>query len=206
MSDVAWYSQLFENESGGGVLLALPYEAIGSWAGGGEKYDSVVDEIDQFLCRPLGRSVGLFVTDETGVNEAHWMRFKDRPGVMLVVWVEWADPSRSSLPEDMKRVADVWASGEDPRQPWLENRLRSDDIDWDLEEPIMSLASGVLLFGHAERRPLKARFAKPNAVATSDHLVPVGVTPGKYVMETTFINELPDGAHCCLVCRWTPVD
>src|SRR5262245_3599404 len=39
MSNQTWYSQLFENSFDGGVLLALPYDALGHWDGTGDDYE-----------------------------------------------------------------------------------------------------------------------------------------------------------------------
>jgi hypothetical protein len=133
------------------------------------------------------------------------MRFDDRPGVLLVVWGAWEDPRRPTLPEDLKAVARAWARRDDPRQRWLEQHLRQTGLGWQRHEQVQSLASGVLLLMHAEGLPLKARFAKPQAVAKCGQVVPVGVAPGDYRVQTAVINELPEGAHYCLVCRWVPV-
>lgn len=206
MTQKAWYSQLFENSSGGGVLLALPYERLSDWKGEGDDYDDLIEEVDQFLLHPLGTGSGLFVTDEDGVHEAHWMRFEQDPGVTLVIWSEWVDPARPTVPDDWTAVARAWSRGEDPRQAWLEEQLARDGLDWERLDPPQEIRSGVLFLLHAEQRPLKARFAKPRAVASDGQCVPVGLAPGRYQIETLVLNELPEGGHFCLVCRWTPAD
>jgi hypothetical protein len=202
MAANVWFSQLFENSYDGGVLVALPYEALADWPGAGDDYDEVVDEVGQFLCRPVGKSVGLFVSEDEGVHEAHWMRFDDESGVILVVWIAWDDPSRPTLPEDMKQVALAWQRGDDPRQTWIAERLRRDDLIWQQQELVQSIPGGVLLLLHAEDCPMKARFAKPRSVAKCGELVSFGISPGDYRL----ICELPNGAHMCLVCRWTAVN
>jgi hypothetical protein len=205
MASGAWYSQLFENTYEGGVLLALPYEALPDWDGTGDVYEEVVEEIDQFLWRPVGPTAGLFVTDEDGVQEAHWMRFDDRPELDLVAWSAWKDPGRPTLPEDTNKVARAWERRKDPRQGWLERRLRQNDLAWQGHDWTLSLASGILLLLHAEGRTARARLAKPHALARCGEVVPAGVAPGDYRVETLVINELPEGAQFCLVCRWVPV-
>jgi hypothetical protein len=209
MSQSVWYSPLFDNTSDGGVLAVMPYEAIGDWKGADdedETYEEITDEIDQVLIHPLRQNVGLFLSDDDGFHEAYWMRIPNRPGITLAVWIEWNDPHRPSMPEDTKQVAQAWQKREDPRQAWLEKRLSQDDIKWERHDSLQSVESGVLLFFHAEENPLKLRVAKPRGVAKCGQYVPVGIPPGKYRIETTFINELPDGTNCCLVARWLPVD
>src|SRR5262245_9619445 len=66
MSNRTWYSQLFANSFDGGVLLALPHDALGHWDGTGDDYDDVIEQEDQFLFRPLGPSLGLFIGDMDG--------------------------------------------------------------------------------------------------------------------------------------------
>jgi hypothetical protein len=121
-----------------------------------------------------------------------------------VVWIAWDDPSRPSLPEDKKQIARAWNRREDPRQGWLEAQLRRGELNWDQHEA-MTVASGVLLLMRAEGNAAKSRFAKPRNIAQCGQTVPVGIAPGSYRVETTMINELPEGAHCCLIARWLPV-
>ncbi len=85
MASTNWYSQLFENESGGGVLLALPYEGLADWVGAGDDYEDVTADADTSLVRPIGKTFGLFVGDAEGIHEAHWVRTPDQTGVTLVV-------------------------------------------------------------------------------------------------------------------------
>ena len=202
----AWFSQLFENTGGGGVLMALPFEALADWSGDGDDYDQVT-EGELFLLRPIGPTHGLFVGDMEGdgILEAHWMRFNDEPGVTLVVWSAWPDPSRPTYPEDMRKVAKAWNGRNDPRQPWLETRLRRADLDWKPLAPAVDVAGGVLLLLHAEGPAIKKRFANPRAVAKDTHVVPVGVAPGTYRIETLKICEHPEGDHFCVACRWQRV-
>jgi hypothetical protein len=128
MARGAWYSQLFENASGGGVLLALPYEGLADWDGTGEEYDEVIVEEESFLLRPIGKTFGLFIGDVEGIHEAHWMRRAGQPGLLLVVWSQWHDPQRPTLPEDWNAVARAWRQHKDPRQAWLEQRLQRSDL------------------------------------------------------------------------------
>lgn len=212
MSDRAWFSQLFDIDSGGGYLAALPYEAMAHWKAGGD-YDELTEETEQFLLRPLGPTAGLFVGDfdGEGFHEAHWMRQRDEPGVTLVVWSAWDDPNRKTLPEDWKKVASAWRAHADPRQVWLEGRLQKSGLRWQ-RLGVQTLASGVLLLMHAEWPALKTRLARPRSIARSDtggatprgDAVPVGVRPGDYVIETLEIDELPEGRNLCAVCRWLP--
>ena len=202
----AWFSQLFDNTGGGGVLAALPFEALGDWSGDGDEYDEVT-EGELFLLRPVGPTHGLFVGDMNGdgIMEAHWMRLDDEPGMTLVVWSAWPDPARPTYPEDLRKVARAWSRREDPRQPWLEATLRRSDLAWKPLAGVMAVAGGVLLLLHAEGPALKKRFAKPRAVAGDTHTVPAGVAPGAYLIETLEICELPEGDHFCVACRWVPV-
>jgi len=205
MTAKPWYSQLFENGLNGGVLLAIAYESLASW-GDEDDYDEMIDEVDQFLLRELGPSHGLFVGDDDGVHEAHWLRLPGQQGATLVVWSAWHDPARPSLPENAKEVAKAWERGQDPRQAWLEQQLQRTDLVWTRQEPAQHLASGVLLLMHAEGSPLKARFAKPRAIAKCGQCVPLGLPPGDYAIETTEICELPDGENFCLLARWVAIE
>lgn len=207
MHSPVWYSQLFENTYNGGMLLVLPYEAVADWDGSGDDYEEVIAEEDQFLFRPLGATCGLFVgdMDGEGIHEAHWLRLEDHSGPVLVVWSSWDDPNRKYSPEDLKQVGWAWEKRQDPRQSWLEQRLRQQDLVWQRHEPVMLVASGVLLLLHAEGITHKARLARPRTVACCGQIVPVGMTPGEYQIETVIIDELPDGAHLCAVCRWVRV-
>lgn len=204
MSGGAWYSQLFENSFGGGVLLALPYEGLASWDGTGDDYQEVIAEEETFLLRPVGRTLGLFVGDDEGVQEAHWMRLAGQPGIILVVWSQWHDPHRATLPEKWKEVARAWNRGRDPRQPWLEQQIPQANLRWTRQEPQMAIAGGVLLLMHGEGQAWKARLARPRSVARCGQFVPVGIAPGSYQVETTMIDELPEGRHLCFAARWIP--
>jgi hypothetical protein len=115
------FSPLLLN-GGGEVLLPLPYEALGYWKPS-KHYEALLDCcLDLVQMEPLGASTGVVVNDMDGdgILEAHWLRLRDQPGVILVVWSEWADPARKYCPEDLTKVARAWLAGEDPRQAWLQ--------------------------------------------------------------------------------------
>lgn len=202
-----WYSPLFYLSSGGGMLLALPYECLGDWNVSEDDYEELADEVEgNFLLRPAGKGQGLLVNEDEGLNEAHWMRLPGQTGVTLVAWSEWADPSRPNLPEDLKLLARTWERGNDPRQRWLVERLSRGDSNWERLAQPQDLASGVLVLSCAEGRPAKSRLAKPRTVADASQLIPVGLSPGQYQIETTVIDELPEGEHLVLLARWVPVE
>ncbi|CAN5125491.1 hypothetical protein BH10PLA2_BH10PLA2_15200 [soil metagenome] len=205
MPHVAWFSQLFENTSGGGVLLALPFECLADWDGTGDDYETVTQDIDQFLLHPLRHNFGLFINEDDGIHEAHWFRLPGREELYLAVWSAWPDPSRPTQPNDMKLLAKNWEQRKDPRQSWLPDQLSRTDHPWERLEPPLHVDSGVLLLLHGEGLPVKARFAKPRAIAQHGQVVPVGLAPGRYQIETVVLNELPDGEHLCLVCRWVAI-
>jgi hypothetical protein len=203
MATKCWYSPLFENESGGGAMLALPYELLGDWKAE-DDYDEVIDDLDQFCVQPIGNGAGVFVSDDDGIHEAHWMRPSD--GLLyLVVWSAWDDPDRPSLPENAKEVARRWARHEDPRQTWLEGKLAEGRLEWEVQETTQTLSSGVLFLLYGEDAASKARLARPRALAGTGQTIPVGLAPGKYQIETATVCELPDGDQFCLLCRWRPV-
>jgi hypothetical protein len=201
-----WFSPLFENTHNGGVLLTIPYDALADWDGTGEDYEEVIEEEFQFQFRPIGPTLGLFIGDfdGEGIHEAHWMRFVGDAGVMLVVWSSWDDAARRSLPEDKKRVGRAWREALDPRQAWLAERLRRTDLVWEQYPNMQAIPSGILLLMHAEGVARKARLASPRHVAKCGQAVPIGLLPGEYRVETLVIDELPDGANLCAVCRWIP--
>lgn len=207
MTAAAWYSQLFYVSSGGGMLLVLAYDDLGDWNVVGEAYEDLATEVEeQFLLHPVGRGHGLVLGEDDGLNEAHWLRLAGQTGVTLVAWSAWADPAQPNVTEDLKQLARRWNRGEDPRQRWLEERLSRNDLKWQRLEPPQHIASGVLLLAYAEGRLTRSRLARPRAVAEVGQVVPVGLAPGHYHIETSVINELPDGEHLVLLARWVPVD
>jgi hypothetical protein len=201
----AWYSQLFDNDGGGGVFLALPYDGFADWRAG-DDYEEAIEVPDECHFRPVGPTHGLIVgdLDGDGVHEVHWMRFEGQPGVTLVVWSSWDDPARPTIPEDMKKVGRAWERREDPRQAWLEERLARDGLGWQRLAQAQAVASGVLLLMHAEWPASKTRLARPGAIAKCGQAVPVGVAPGAYWVETVIVNEMPEGEHLCALYRWVP--
>jgi hypothetical protein len=208
MSRNVWYSQLFDS-GGDGVMLVLPYEALAHWGGSDdENYDAVIDQCSLFHFEPLGTTYGFFVGDfdGEGVIQSHWMRLDDSPDLMLVAWSTWSDPDRPGVNEFANRAARDWIRREDPRQQWLEKRLRQHDLEWQQHDQVQVVDSGILLLLHAEGPARKARFAKPDALAKCGQVVPAGLSPGRYFIETKEIEELPDGDHLCALCRWIPVD
>jgi hypothetical protein len=70
---------------------------------------------------------------------------------------------------------------------------------------VLPLASGVLLLVHGEGSALQARLAKPRSIAHSGQVVPAGIAPGNYQVETAIVNELPHGRHLCVLAKWVPV-
>ena len=204
MSGVARFSQLFLNESGGGVLLALPYEGLPDWDGTGDDYAEVIAEEEPFLVRPVGPTFGLFVGDAEGIHEAHWMWLSGQPGVILVVWSAWHDPRRTTLPENLEEVARAWEKGMDPRQAWLEEHIEDGGLTWTRHDELVPIASGVLVLLHGEEQAAMARLAKLRSIAKNGELVPADVAPGEYHVETAVIDELPDGRNLCFLARWAP--
>jgi hypothetical protein len=208
MSNRVWYSQLFDCD-GAGVMLALPYEALGAWAGADDQdYDEVLDQCVVVHFQPFGSTFGVFVGDfdGEGVHESHWMRHGDPSCLHLVVWSSWSDPNRKYLPEDKKKIALTWKRRVDPCQHWLSERLRQPGLAWRRHDQVQTLPSGVLLLLHNQSPARKARFARPHAIATCGQVVPVGLAPGPYFVETLEIDELPERDHLCALCRWIPAD
>jgi hypothetical protein len=205
MSKRAWYSQLFDNDGGGGVLFALPYDGFADWRAG-DDYEEVIDVPEECHFRPVGSTLGLILgdLDGEGVGEAHWMRLEGQSGVTLVLWSSWDDPARPTIPEDMKKVHRAWQRHADPRQPWLEERLGRDGLDWQRLDQTQDVPSGVLLLMHAEWPASKTKLARPNGVAKCGQAVPVGLAPGPYWVETVIVNEQPEGTQACALYRWSP--
>lgn len=207
MTAGAWFGPLFSLEAGGGMLLALSYDDVGDWNMTGEDYEELAAEVEEnFLVCRVGRGHGLVLGEDDGLNEAHWMRLVGQDGVTLVAWSSWADPTRRDLPEDVKELARTWERGDDPRQRWLVERMSSDAIEWQRQEPPQNVCSGVLVMGFAEGRLVKSRLARPRTVADAGQVIPVGMRPGWYHLETAVINELPEGEHLVLLARWEPVE
>jgi hypothetical protein len=206
MPAIAWYGPLFYLGSGGGLLLALRYDDLGDWNVTEDDYDDLAEEVEgNFLLRPAGRGHALVLGEDDGLNEAHWMRLAGQVGVTLVAWSEWADPMSSGLPQDLKQLARRWDRGEDPRQPWLVEQMSRGDLAWERLGPPQDLDSGVLCLSYAEGRPSRSRLARPRAVADAGQIIPVGVAPGRYQIETAVVDELPEGEHYVLLARWVPV-
>lgn len=192
---------------GGGVLVALPYEAIGEWKPG-EAYEELLDRcVEPFAqLEPFGSATGVVVNDMdgNGLMEAHWMRLHEAPEPILVAWSEWADPARQYYPENLTKIARAWREGNDPRQPWLKQQVQAGKHVWQRLEGTQTISSGVLVLAHPEWPTSGARFAHPQRVARCGQLIPWGLTPGEYEVEILVINELTTGDHFCLLCRWLP--
>jgi hypothetical protein len=199
-----WFSPLLYIDHGGGAMLMLPYESCANWRGSGDDYEDMIDSCDGFMSVVIKPEVGLLITSDEGINEAHWMRVAGDAGLTAVVWIEWNDPARPSMPEDVKAVAQRWEKRLDPRQAWLESKLSDGTVAWERHGGALKTDSGVLMLMHAEGRAAKAKLAKPRAVAGCGQFLPAAVAPGSYFIETATVNELPDGANLCLLARLVP--
>lgn len=60
----------------------------------------------------------------------------------------------------------------------------------------------MLVLLHAEGPASAARVAPPGRTAVCGECPSVGLTPGTHAVETTEIDELPNGAHCVELCRF----
>ncbi|WP_437229087.1 hypothetical protein SH661x_001249 [Planctomicrobium sp. SH661] len=198
-----WFSQIFENDWTDGLLLAVPYEGLAHWDSSDDRYDEIASQEENFVLVKLGPTAGLFIGEDDGVHEAHWMRLSADEPLMLVVWSAWNNAFRSDLSD--KQFARAWREQRDPRQQWLQEALRT-HLDWHPHTITQSIPSGMLFLMHGNSKAWKAKLAKPDSLVKCGETVPVGLNPGNYRIQTTVINELPDGNRLCLVCRWIRVN
>ncbi len=182
MSNGTWWSQTFDND--GGPLIALPHELVGAWHGTQSDYDRACDARCPFDFFRTGSGLVLVVTSpDTMIYEANWLRLKGQPGITLVGWDTGAENERE----------------------WLLGRLAQPDIRWHRHRPRMTITSGVLLLQHAAGPAAKVRFAPSEQAACIGQVVPVGIEPGRYALETVTIDEASGEDHyCCVLCRWVP--
>ena len=177
-----WWSQTFVND--GGPLIALPHELVGHWPGTQNDYDRACDArrpFDFFRAGP-GMVVVAGSTD-TMLYEANWLRVDGQPGIMLVGW-------------------DIGAADE---REWLLDKLTASGTPWHRHRPRMEIASGVLLLLHAAGPTAEARLAPADQYACIGQVVPVGIAPGRYAMESiAFDEKAGEERYCCVVCRWVP--
>jgi hypothetical protein len=180
----AWWSQTFAND--GGPLIALPHELVGHWPGTRSDYDRCCDARRPFDFFPAGPGL-VVVADSTDtmLYEANWLRVDGQPGIMLV----------------------GWESGAADERDWLLSKLAEPGVAWHRHRLRMEVASGVLLLLHAAGPAAEVRLAPPDQAASIGQVVPVGVAPGRYGLESLALDEEAGGErYCCVVCRWVPTN
>jgi hypothetical protein len=115
--------------------------------------------------------------------EANWLRMGGQPGILLVGW-------DTGVPDERE---------------WLLARLAGLDVAWHRHRPRMEVASGVLLLQHAAGPGAEVRLAPADQAACIGQVVPVGIAPGRYALESLALDEEAGGErYCCVVCRWVP--
>jgi hypothetical protein len=178
----AWWSQTFVND--GGPLIALPHELIGNWLGTRNDYDRACDAHSPFDFLPAGSGLVVIVTSpDTMIYEANWLRIRGQPGITLV----------------------GWDTGAEDQREWLLARLARPGIDWRRHRSRMSVAGGVLLLQHAAGSAADVRLAPVAETACIGQVVPVGIAPGRYALESATVDEVAAGErYCCVLCRWVP--
>jgi hypothetical protein len=178
----AWWSQTFAND--GGPLIALPHELVGHWPGTQSDYDRACDARRPFDFFPVGPGlVVVAASTDTMLYQANWLRVDGQRGVMLV----------------------GWDSGAPDEREWLLAKLAAPGTGWHRHRPRMEVASGVLLLQHAAGPAADVRLAPADQAACIGQVVPVGVAPGRYVLESLALDEEAGGErYCCVVCRWVP--
>jgi hypothetical protein len=182
MSGLPWWSQTFAND--GGPLLALPHELVGHWLGTRNDYDRACDARCPFDFLSAGPGwVVVMTSPGTMIYEANWLRLDGQPGITLV----------------------GWDSGAEDERDWLLARLARSGVGWHRHRPRMAVASGVLLLQHAAGSAANVRFAPEDESACIGQVVPVGIKPGRYALETATIDEASgEDRYCCVLCRWVP--
>jgi hypothetical protein len=180
--DGAWWSQTFDND--GGPLIALPHELVGHWPGARSDYDRACDARRPFDLLPAGPGLVVVAgSTDTMLYAANWLRVDGQPGVMLV----------------------GWDSGAADERQWLLSKLAAPGVAWQRHRPLMEVASGVLLLQHAAGPAADVRLAPADRGACIGQVVPVGVAPGRYALESVAFDEKAGGErYCCVVCRWVP--
>lgn len=182
-----WRSQTFENTYQGGYLLVVPYEALPYWVGKGQIYRDLCELSPgpiEYL--PIGSGYGVFVAGPEGdiIHEAWWRRDGAGGSVVLAAWNEW---------------------GLEDRDEWLTAQLGREDLNWARHPEPFVVESGVLVLLHAEGAAIEAKIAPADRTAVCGECVPVGLAAGTYAVETTEIEERPDGDNCVELCRFVLV-
>lgn len=177
-----WWSQTFAND--GGPLIALPHELVGYWPGTRNDYDRACDARCPFDFFPTGPGLVVVMTSpDTMIYEANWLRLAGHPGITLV----------------------GWDSGAEDERDWLLAHLACPRVGWHRHRPQVTVASGVLLLQHAAGSAADVRFAPGDKAACIGQVVPVGIKPGRYALETVAIDEASgEDRYCCVLCRWVP--
>ncbi len=183
MSRVAWWSQTFCND--GGPLIVLPHELVGFWPGTQADYDRACDARRPFDLFRAGPGVVIVASGpDTMIYEANWLRLPGQPGITFVGW-------------------DTGGEGE---RDWLVSRLSRPGLDWHRHRQRVTVGTGVLLLQHAAGPAAEVRFAPAEDCACIGQAVPVGIEPGRYVLETATVDEESGGErYCCAHCRWVPI-
>ena len=182
MSGEAWRSQTFAND--GGPLIAITHELVGHWPGTRNDYDRACDARCPFDFFPAGPGFVVVANGpQTMLYTAYWLRLPGQPGITLVGW-------------------DYGPADAEHR---LLSRLAQPGIDWHRHRQQMTIMTGVLLLQHAAGNAADVGFAPADQLACIGHVVPVGIEPGQYTLETVTLEEgAGDEQYCCVLCRWIP--
>jgi hypothetical protein len=166
------------------TLLVVPAELLPAWAGKGPVYEQLCEvspgPIDYL---PIGTGFGVLVAGPEGdiVHEAWFVRESPEQPMILAAWNEWGTVDRDA---------------------WLIAQAGRADLAWTRHEQALVVESGMLVLVHAEDPGPRARLAPPNRSAVCGECVQVGIAAGTYAVETTEIEERPDGAHCIELVRF----
>ena len=182
MSGRGWWSQTFVND--GGPLIALPHELVGHWPGTRNDYDRACDARSPFDFFSAGPGLVVIVTSpDTMIYEANWLRLQGQPGITLVGWDTGAEDERE----------------------WLLGRLARPGVSWHRHRSRMTISGGVLLLQHAAGSAMDVRLAPAEENACIGQVVPVGIEPGRYALESATVDEESgQQRYCFVLCRWVP--
>jgi hypothetical protein len=156
---------------------------FGHWPGTQSNYEKACDARSPFDFFRAGSGLMVVMTSpNTMIYEANWLRVPGQSGITLVGWDTGAEDERE----------------------WLLARLGRPNVRWHRHRFRKTVAGGVLLLQHAAGPAADVRLAPSEGHACIGQVVPVGIEPGRYTLETATVDEESgQERYCCVMCRWS---